>query len=120
MCETNVMTQTRYQRWTLILGLIAMLGAVLAVPAAALAATAKAPSSETAVSSDMPCHKRLPDCPKPCPDLASCIVKCLKTQTPAPDAIELLVPCHQAPPAPAPQSLMEPTDLPRLLRPPIA
>jgi hypothetical protein len=114
------MTQTRYQRWSLILGLIAMLGAVLAVPAAALAATANAPSSETAVSSDMPCHKRLPDCPKACPDLASCIVKCLKTQTPAPDAIELLAPKHEAPPAPAQQALLKPTDLPPILRPPIA
>ena len=124
------MTRSRYQRWTIVLGLVAMLGAVLAVPASALAASSKtlnpaalapaavAPAAMT--DGDMPCHKRMPGCPDPCPDMASCIVKCLKSQSPLPETVILEAPALQGVPVPAPQAFMEPSDLPRLLRPPIA
>jgi hypothetical protein len=79
---TNV-NDRRVQRWSLILGMLAMLGAGVIVPAMTAHALAKPgmTSSMSAGTQAMPCHKLANPCPhcphKACPDMgAGCLVKC--------------------------------------------
>jgi hypothetical protein len=75
------MRQRFAKRWFFALGMIAMLGMLLAVPVssnAALAMSAQAVAMDAA--SEMPCHepaKPCPECPpKGCPGTAACLAKC--------------------------------------------
>jgi hypothetical protein len=75
------MRQRFAKRWFFALGMLAMLGMLLAVPVssnAALAMSAQAVSADAA--SEMPCHepaKPCPECPpKGCPGTAACLAKC--------------------------------------------
>lgn len=71
------------QRWSLVLGMLAMLGAGAAAPMAVTHAVAKSgmTSSMSAGNEAMPCHKPANPCPhcpqKACPDMGvGCLVKC--------------------------------------------
>jgi hypothetical protein len=77
-----------FQRWFFGLGMIAMLGALMAVPMTSTYVFAKAVSAPAAPSAmaDMPCHKsnmpakHCPNCPqKICPDMGTCMVKCFQS-----------------------------------------
>lgn len=119
-----------YRRWCLVLGMIAMLGAVLSVPLSAAHAFQLAASHDAqqtaAVKQDMPCHNHkpvkadhCPNCPqKTCPDLGSCLVKCFQQLTPLPVDVRLQADMgrDRIPPAAAHESAG--TLTPQLLRPP--
>ncbi len=127
------MRNSSRQRWSAILGLIAMFGVIFAVPAITMAAVAKAmpantssqtTSSQTvthAVSHDgMACEKPCNSCPAPCGDLANCMLKCFQTPGPLPISglferldISTLV-------QPVPATVHSDTSIPPLLRPPSA
>jgi hypothetical protein len=74
-----------FQRWFVVLGMLAMLSALIAAPMSstyALAMTGAAPAATSEAMADMPCHqpaKRCPNCPqKVCPDMGTCMVKCFQ------------------------------------------
>lgn len=84
------MRQRLLQRFFLILGMVAMLGALVSAPltvtyAFARAGMASPPATTVSAAADeMPCHKpakqkHCPDCPqKVCPELGTCLVKCFQ------------------------------------------
>jgi hypothetical protein len=79
------------QRLFVMLGMVAMLGALLAVPMTAsyalgMAGKTTATASKMsmpAAADEMPCHKpkkHCPNCPqKVCPEMGSCLIKCFQT-----------------------------------------
>jgi hypothetical protein len=61
------------------LGLLAMALALTAIPAGIVLASAKADTATIADNADeMPCHHPCPGCAKPCPDMGTCLLKCLQ------------------------------------------
>ena len=82
----------KLHRWFVGLGVLAMLMALVAIPAGiALATSAKSDVMTTAGNSDqMPCHHPCPGCAKPCPDMGSCLMKCFQplSQVPAQAIVE--------------------------------
>ena len=116
------------------LGMLAMLGAVLSVPLSTAHAlqlqTTAAQHVEHAASTegDVPCHghevvktehKHCPDCPqKTCPDLGSCLAKCAQQLPLLPVGVRVQagIVRHHILPAPAQESAG--TLTPQLLRPP--
>lgn len=74
-----------FHRCAAFLGMLAMLGAMLTAPAAAFADVVKAaPGTAVTSQGDMPCHDPCPDCPKSCPDVMACVLKCFHTSAPLP------------------------------------
>lgn len=79
-----------YHRWFVLLGLLAMIGALLSMPLAATYAYAMSGKASVSTSDampaqgdEMPCHKKMkkpcPNCPqKVCPEMGSCLVKCFQ------------------------------------------
>jgi hypothetical protein len=115
-----------YQRWTVLLGLIAMLGAVVYVPlgaAYAFGTSGEQTLSMTASADDMPCHhaaKPCPHCPqKSCADMGNCLLKCFEPMpAPVSEARFGGVAVRERI-APAPSSVATSFLIPPLLRPPI-
>ncbi|KAB2943614.1 MAG: hypothetical protein F9K20_02850 [Hyphomicrobium sp.] len=103
--------------------MLAMLGALIAMPMTASVALAMATSTSAAAASEqMPCHKPAnpcPDCPqKVCPDMGTCLVTCFQP---------LSSPVADAPPQsrvassrllPAAPQVAADSLIPPLLRPP--
>ena len=78
----NGVKRRTYHRLSAVLGMIAMLGALIALPmttSMALAMSASTAASSTA--DEMPCHKPAKKpakhCPG-CPDMGTCLVKCFQ------------------------------------------
>ena len=76
-------------RYSTVLGMLAMLGALLVAPvstpmAIAMANTMAHSKAATATAAEMPCHqpakqKHCPDCPqKVCADMTACLAKCFQ------------------------------------------
>jgi hypothetical protein len=120
-----------FQRWSLILGLIAILGAVVTVPLTASSAMAKADTMSTMMASamssggttgEMPCHKapkHCPDCPqKGCSDLGMCVMKCFQSFYAPIVGAPLHAPIAAARVEPAPPEAAVDSLIPPLLRPP--
>ena len=115
-------------RWSLVLGVLAMLAAGIIAPMTAAHAVAKPgatlASSMSAGAEAMPCHKRAspcPDCPeKSCPDMgAGCLVKCSQLVA-SPAAVVLSYVPVVSPRVPsAPPQAVSGSLTPPLLRPPI-
>lgn len=89
VCHFASMTKRLFQRWLAVLGMVAMLSAVMVMPlAAAYASTmsghagASATMAMSGTADEMPCHKTdksHPDCPqKFCPEMGNCLVKCFQ------------------------------------------
>ncbi len=81
-----------FQRLFAMLGMLAILAALVAVPASATNVSAMTTGQKSATSGDlsmaaladeMPCHKtakHCPNCPqKVCPELGSCLIKCFQS-----------------------------------------
>lgn len=68
----------------MVLGMVAMLGALIAVPltTASALALSKPSAAPHAMAPEMPCHKPVKPCPhcpqKVCADMANCLVKCFQ------------------------------------------
>jgi hypothetical protein len=112
-----------YHRWFIVLGLIAMFGAIITVPLTATYAIAKAGAVPTAdTMNDMPCHKttkHCPDCPqKVCPDLGTCLMKCFQSlyQPAAVSQVRGSTVAERV--LPAPPEVISDSLIPPLLRPP--
>ena len=72
-------------RWFVALGVLAMVMALVAIPAGIALASAKSDMAAMAGSSDdMPCDHPCPGCAKPCPDMGSCLLKCFQPLSNAP------------------------------------
>lgn len=104
--------------------MIAMLGALVAMPLTstyALAMAAKACSAAAAMDG-MPCHKpakRCPHCPqKVCPDTGTCLVKCFQTMSPPGAEAHLRGFDVRAHVLPAASQVSSSQLIPPLLRPP--
>lgn len=71
-------------RCAVLLGMLAMLGAVLSVPASAFADIKAAAASHAMADGGMPCHQKpCPKCPQSCPDMAAgCVAKCSQAAAP--------------------------------------
>lgn len=111
------------------LGILAMLGALVAMPltstyALAMAGTSQVAHADMASADEMPCHKPAkqspcPDCPqKVCPEMGTCLVKCFQQLVPP-----LASGAHLAPPiasrlAPTADGVVASSLVPPLLRPP--
>jgi len=128
--QSGGMTKRLFQRWFVALGMVAMLGALVAVPMTAsyaLAMAGKTAATATkmsmpAAAGEMPCHKPMKHCPscpqKVCPEMGSCLVKCFQP-LPQPvaeawlqrDVIDQRV-------MPAPTRVTPGSLIPPLLRPP--
>jgi hypothetical protein len=84
MWQCVVVSKRLFHRWFAVLGMVAMLGALVAMPMTTSIAFAKAGpmTSASAAAHLMPCHKPLspcPDCPqKACPDMSTCLAKCFQ------------------------------------------
>ena len=83
------MRKRPFQRCSVILGVLAMLGALLVAPVSTPMALAMANATShakvaAATADEMPCHKpakqkHCPDCPqKTCADMAACLAKCFQ------------------------------------------
>jgi hypothetical protein len=69
-------------RLSVVLGMIAMLGALIALPlTTSMALAMSAPTAASSTADEMPCHKAAKKPAKPCPDcpdVGTCLVKCLQ------------------------------------------
>ena len=72
-------------RCFVVLGLLAMVSALAAIPAGMALASSKAEMAALADSADdMPCDHPCPGCAKPCPDMGHCLLKCFRQLSSAP------------------------------------
>ena len=70
-----------FNRLRMVVGIVAMLGAIVELPTAATAAVAMsiAGSTPTPAAADKMSHKPCTHCPKKaCPDLGACLAKCFQ------------------------------------------
>lgn len=88
--QPNRVRNRFFQRCSTILGVLAMLGALLLAPVSTPVALAMATSTShakasAAMTGEMPCHKptkqkHCPECPqKMCADMAACLAKCFQS-----------------------------------------
>jgi hypothetical protein len=108
-----------FHHWFGVLGLIAMVVALISVPMTTSIALAMASLTSSEAS---PCHTRVnpcPDCPQNvCPDMGSCLVKCFQPLS-APIAVASLVGMTMTSRVlPAPSHVPVDSLIPPLLRPP--
>lgn len=111
------------QRWFLVLGVLAMLGAVFVFPVTSAFAATNATSAGSMSMGDTPCHKPLkpcPECPqKSCPNMAACLVKCFQNLSALPTEVRLDRKTVSARVLPPPSLVTASSLIPPLLRPPI-
>jgi hypothetical protein len=75
------MRKRRFNRFQMVMSIIAMLGAMVELPTAATAALAVAlvAPAKTHAAADQTTHKSCAHCPKKaCPDLGACLAKCFQ------------------------------------------
>ena len=122
-----------FQRWFLVLGMLAMFGAVLSMPmtstyAFAMSGKWAVTASEShdpamaSMAKDMDCAKpanHCPHCPqKFCPEMGNCLVKCFQPLSPpaAEALLQGIAPSERL--TPAPTRVTAGSLIPPLLRPP--
>jgi hypothetical protein len=129
--QSDLVGNRLFQRWFVILGMVAMFGALLSMPltasyAFAMAAATPAVSGDMAMSgpaAETPCQKPMnhcPDCPqKVCPAMGNCLVKSFQSLSPpaAEARLQGVVPSGRV--MPAPMRVTASSLIPPLLRPPI-
>jgi hypothetical protein len=113
-----------HQRWFVVLGMLAMLSALVAAPMSstyALAMAGGAPAASEAMA-DMPCHqpaKHCPNCPqKFCPDMGTCMVKCFQPLNMPASETRLAAVRFSLRLSPVPMQVTAGSVTPPLLRPP--
>lgn len=114
-----------YHRWFVVLGMLAMLGALVAMPMTSTFAMAVgAAYADQSSADEMPCHRpakpaHCPNCPqKMCPDMGTCLAKCFQQLVPPLTGgmpLGLLVAAKLAP---EPSAVAASSLVPPLLRPP--
>ena len=106
-------------RCFVVLGVIAMVLALVAVPAGIALASAKSDMTTMAGSSDeMPCDHPCPGCAKPCPDMGSCLLKCFQPLANSPMEARALVRSVRQLVPPGLSRRTSEAPIPPLLRPP--
>jgi hypothetical protein len=118
----NHLKNRLFQRWFLVLGMVAMLGAIIVVPVTSALAAANTTSASSMGMGDTPCHKpakSCPDCPeKSCPSLSACLVKCFQKLSALPTEARLDRTTVSSRVWPAPSLVTASSLTPPLLRPP--
>jgi hypothetical protein len=111
-----------YHRWFVVLGMVAMLGALVSVPMTTSMVVAMAGPMAAAAAGEMPCHKPAkpcPDCPqKGCPEMGSCLVKCFQPLSPPIAEARLQGMVASSRVLPAASQVSAESLVPPLLRPP--
>ena len=106
-------------RWFVALGIVAMVMALVAIPAGIALASAKSDMAAMAGSSDgMPCDHPCPSCEKPCPDMGSCLLKCFQPLANSPVQARALVRSVRQLVPPGLSRRTSEAPIPPLLRPP--
>ena len=83
MWQSDYVRKRLFHRWFVVLGMVAMLGALASVPMTTSIVVAMAgPMTAAAAPGDMPCHKSTKACPvclhKVCSEMGGCLVKCFQ------------------------------------------
>ena len=122
MWQSDGVKKRTYHRLSAMLGMVAMLGALIAVPIAASTALAMAgPMTATAAADEMPCHKPAKNptkhCPD-CPDMGTCLVKCFQPLSALVAETSLLGVVVAPRVLPEPSQIAPGSLIPPLLRPP--
>lgn len=128
--QSDFVRNRLFQRWFIVLGMVAMFGALLSMPLTATYALAmvgtQPPVSHGMMMADakgeMPCQKPMKSCPhcpqKVCPEMGSCLVKCFQPlPVPASEA-RLYGDAITGRVAPMPVAVTAGSLIPPLLRPP--
>ena len=122
MWQSNGVKRRTYHRLSAVLGMVAMLGALIALPmTTSMALAMSAPTIASSTAEDMPCHKPAKKpakhCPG-CPDTGTCLVKCFQPLS-ALVAETCLLGVVAAPRVlPEPSQIAAGSLIPPLLRPP--
>lgn len=88
MWQSTLVGNRFFQRWFVVLGMIAMFGALISMPLTSTYAFAMAGAKATTTASmdEMPCPKPAKPCPhcpqKVCPEMGNCLVKCFQSMSP--------------------------------------
>jgi hypothetical protein len=108
-----------FHRVSAVLGMVAMLGALIALPMTTSMVLAMAAPPSTAATADhqMPCHKPVKPSPH-CPDLGTCLVKCFQPLSAPVAEIRLLGVVVVSRVLPEPTRVVIGSRIPPLLRPP--
>jgi hypothetical protein len=123
--QSDLVGNRLFQRWLVILGMVAMFGALISMPLTSTYALAMAGAATTTTSTmdEMPCHnpaKPCPDCPqKVCPAMGNCLVKSFQSLSPpaAKARLQGVMPSERV--MPAQMRVTASSLIPPLLRPPI-
>ena len=77
----------RLHRCFVVLGLMAMVMALVAIPVGITLAASKSHTATVMADNadNMPCNHPCPGCAKPCPDMGNCLLKCFQQLWPAPN-----------------------------------
>jgi len=123
VCQFGAVKKCRYHRWFVVLGMVAMLGALIATPMTTASALTMAGQAHVSAALDaMPCNKHVnpcPNCPqKMCHDMGTCLVNCLQPlSSPVAEAsLQGVVTTTRV--LPAPPQVATASLIPPLLRPP--
>jgi hypothetical protein len=80
--QSDGVKKRTYHRLSAVLGMVAMLGALIALPmTTSMALAMAAPTAASSTAGEMPCHKPAQKPAKHCPDCAdmgTCLVKCFQ------------------------------------------
>ena len=119
----SVGVKRRLHRSFVVLGLVAMVAALVAIPAGITLAQSKSHAA-MAMADDadggMPCDHPCPCCPKPCPDMGSCLLKCFQQLSPIPGQASIDAPLVREPVRLSLSRRIADAPIPPLLRPPSA
>jgi hypothetical protein len=80
--QSDGVKKRTYHRLSAVLGMVAMLGALIALPmTTSIALAMSSPTAASSTAGEMPCHKPAKKpakhCPG-CPDMGTCLVKCFQ------------------------------------------
>ena len=120
--QSNTVEKRTYYRWSAVLGMVAMLGALIAFPmTTSMALTMAASAASNSTADEMPCHKPAKKpakhCPG-CPEMGTCLVKCFQPLSALVAETNLLGVVVTACVLPEPSPLAAGSLIPPLLRPP--
>jgi len=133
LCHSPSVRNRLFQRWFVVLGMVAMFGALLSMPVTATYAFAMAGQASAmatgdhamdtaSMPKDMDCAKaakHCPNCPqKFCPEMGSCLVKCFQPLSPPAAEARLRGVVRSERVMPTPSRVTVSSLIPPLLRPP--
>jgi hypothetical protein len=122
--HARIVRKRRSHQWSAVLGMVAMLGALIAMPmTTSMALAMSAPMAASSAADEAPCHKPAKKpakhCPD-CPDMGTCLVKCFQPLSAPVAETSLLGIVVALCVLPEPSQIAAGSLIPPLLRPPSA